>query len=307
MPYIPKLLGEYIECEQALKEAEKLLDSGSPDANAISRLEMILSADTDAMAMIRMHREYGNRLPVVLEMIAGIRKKYASLWPSEPVSAYEEKLVEPVTDAEMLEGNWAKCVSDCKIKSLEVATAREIAELRIRHGKDSVYCTKGSWVAENFNYLPDGRILVASRDFNPHFKYADQATKEHIANNEFYLKDEIIEGLLEGIKQGEVLLLERKNVPTTIHVDSFGKEPLTAFLGWNEEYGRFLNGCGITNVPLYIADKQNQAFSRALWAGNLNFNSALFGDNSSLNYNICRVSGVSRRSEQSGTGSTGPR
>ena len=30
MPYIPKLLGEYIECEQALKEAEKLLDSGKP-------------------------------------------------------------------------------------------------------------------------------------------------------------------------------------------------------------------------------------------------------------------------------------
>ena len=56
------------------ERAEKLLDSGSPDANAISRLEMILSADTDAMEMIRMHREYGNRLPVVLEMIAGIRK-----------------------------------------------------------------------------------------------------------------------------------------------------------------------------------------------------------------------------------------
>ena len=99
---------------------------------------------------------------------------------------------------EMLEGNWAKCVSDCKIKSLEVATAREIAELRIRHGKDSVYCTKGSWVAENFNYLPDGRILVASRDFNPHFKYADQATKSILQIMSFILRMRLLRGFWKG-------------------------------------------------------------------------------------------------------------
>ena len=96
---------------------------------------------------------------------------------------------------------------------------------------------------------------------------------------------------MEGIKQGEGSFTGKKNVPTTIHVDSFGKEPLTAFLGWNEEYGRFLNGCGITNVPLYIADKQNQAFSRALWAYNLNSNSALNGYNYNLGNLIGSVSG----------------
>lgn len=37
MTYTPKLLEQYRECEQALKEAENLLNSGSTDANVISR------------------------------------------------------------------------------------------------------------------------------------------------------------------------------------------------------------------------------------------------------------------------------
>ena len=83
MKYIPILIQEYIECEQALKEAEKLLDSGSPDANAISRLEMILSADTDAMAMIRMHREYGQKLPVILERLTEKKIRARIPWHSD--------------------------------------------------------------------------------------------------------------------------------------------------------------------------------------------------------------------------------
>ncbi len=306
MKYIPILIQEYIECEQALKEAEKLLDSGSPDANAISRLEMILSADTDAMAMIRMHREYGNRLPVVLEMIAGIRKKYASLWPSEPVSA-DKPLIVPVTDAEMLSGDWASCVSQAKANNLEIATARQIAELRMKHGRDSDYCTKGGWVAENFNYLPDGNIYIASRDFNPLFLFAEEATKAHAAGKEFFPYGGYLQGIFDAEKQGKALLLKRKDVPDEISVDAFGKEPLTAFIGWNQDYGEFLDSCGIKKIKLYVAEekyakKQKQAFSRALWADYLLCNnSALYGYSdylNFLNYYIGRVSGVRRRGEQ---------
>lgn len=317
MPYVPKILKQYKECEKALKEAEKELRGDHLDYNEmfnlakLSALERTLSVDTDAVAMIRRHREYGQRLPAVLEMIAGIRKKYPSLWPSEPsIAPKNSQLIEPVTDAEMLEGNWAKCVAGCKSKSLEVATARQIAELRMKHGKDSVYCVKGSWAAENFNYLLDGRILVASADYNPHFEYAEEATKAHKAGNEFYLDDKVVAGLLEGVKQGKVLLLKRKDVPDKISVDSFGKEPLTVFIGWNQDYGEFLDSCGIKNIKLYVAEekyakKQKQAFSRALWAGSLD--SALYGDINNLLFgNLGRAFGV-RRGEQPQAASSGER
>ncbi|MFH1064993.1 MAG: hypothetical protein V1734_00620, partial [Nanoarchaeota archaeon] len=294
---------EYRECEQALKEAEKLLRGDNLDYNesfdiaALSRLEGILSADNKAMGMLRLHREYGQRLPNVLEKLEKYKPK-------------EKPLIIPVTDVEMFGGNWAKCVAGCKSKSLEVATAREIAELRIKHGRDSVYCANGCWAAENFNYLLDGRILVASRDYNSHFKYADEATNAHKAGKEFYLDGGVVQGLFDGTHQGKVLLLERKDVPDKISVDAFGKEPLTAFLGWNQDYGEFLNSCGIKKIELYVAGekyakKQKQAFSRALWAGDLDGGSALGGDYGLYDFDG-RVSGV-RRGEQPKAASSGVR
>ncbi|MFA5887563.1 MAG: hypothetical protein WC852_02540 [Candidatus Nanoarchaeia archaeon] len=208
-----------------------------------------------------------------------------------PPHIFPVKAEEPVTDAEMVEGNWASCILKLRKRNLEIATAGQIAELRIKHGRDSAYYQNGGWVAENFNYLPNGDILVASQDYNPHLKYAKEATKAHIASEEFYLDDKIVAELLEAEKKGSVLLLKRKDVSDKISVDSFGKEPLTAFLGWGKDYGKFLNSCEIKEVSLYVADKQKQAFSRALWAYDLYSNSALSGS-SSLNGNSGRAFGV---------------
>jgi hypothetical protein len=307
MTFTPKLLEQYRECERALLEAERLLQDESSSAARLSELEKLLSTDNNAMAMIRKHREYGQRLPNVLGKLGDYKSK-----PQVEIA----NTIEPVSDAEMFEGNWAQCVAGCRAKNLEVATARQIAELRIKHGKDSIYCKNGGWVAENFNYLPNGDILVASRDYNPLLKYAEEATKAHIAGKEFYLYGGVIQGLYDEEKQGNVLLLKRKDVSDIIAVDAFGKEPLTAFLGWGKDYGEFLKGCSIENVNLYICDekyvkKQKQAFSRALWANYLYLNSALYCD-SSLDLSCGggsggRVFGVRRRGEQSGIGSTGPR
>ncbi|MFH1065023.1 MAG: hypothetical protein V1734_00775 [Nanoarchaeota archaeon] len=73
MPFVPKLLGEYRECERALFEAEKLLKSGSSNAAALFGLEKTLSADNDAMTMLRNHGEYGRRLADVIEGIIKLR------------------------------------------------------------------------------------------------------------------------------------------------------------------------------------------------------------------------------------------
>ncbi|MFH1064992.1 MAG: hypothetical protein V1734_00615 [Nanoarchaeota archaeon] len=68
MTYTPKLLIEYRECERALLESERLLGEGN-DMDSFYRLEQILLADTDAMAMLKMHRDYGKRLPAVMQRL----------------------------------------------------------------------------------------------------------------------------------------------------------------------------------------------------------------------------------------------
>ena len=168
----------------------------------------------------------------------------------------DKPLIVPVTDAEMLSGDWASCVSQAKANNLEIATARQIAELRMKHGRDSDYCTKGGWVAENFNYLPDGNIYIASRDFNPLFLFAEEATKAHAAGKEFFPYGGYLQGIFDAEKQGKALLLKRKDVPDEISVDAFGKEPLTAFIGWNQDYGEFLDSCGIKKIKLYVAEEK---------------------------------------------------
>ena len=229
-----------------------------------------------------------------------IRRKEETARKAENPKAPTKPLVTPdsgignitADDALIFEGNWAQCVSGCRAKSLEVAAARQIAELRIKHGKDSVYCRNGGWAAEDFNYLPSGDILVASADYNPLLRHAVKATNKHDAGKEFYLDDRIVAMLLKAEKNGGVLLLKIKDVPKELSVDAFGKEPLTAFLGWNQDYADFLNKCEIKNIKLFVADKQKQAFSRGLWVGSLGDSSAILGDSSLSSYG--RVFGVRR-------------
>ena len=77
MPFVPRLLQEYRECEQALVDAEAMLDTESPNYSLsnmlLSQLEKTLSADIDAMRMLRLHREYGTRVSSVLEKIRKLR------------------------------------------------------------------------------------------------------------------------------------------------------------------------------------------------------------------------------------------
>ncbi|MDI6738682.1 MAG: hypothetical protein QME12_09320 [Nanoarchaeota archaeon] len=207
-------------------------------------------------------------------------------------------------------GAFDKCVDELKAEGLEVITARQLAEVRMFGKAKHAVSSNETWLAENFNYLPNGDILVASKGFNPLLQYpsaAKMATACHVANpfREYFLNDDVVESLLEGSNhKGRVLKLKRKDVPEKIRTDEFGKRKITAFLFGDkaEDYGRFLREYGIESVPLYVVDKayaqkQGQAFSRALWASSLYGNSALYGDSSLFNY-YGRAFGVSERSEQ---------
>lgn len=201
------------------------------------------------------------------------------------------------------QGAFDKCVDEFKAKGLEVITAKQLAEARMRGGANHAVSRSWTWLAENFNYLPNGDILVASKAFNPLLQYASfakMATDCHrqIPFMEFCLNDDVVGYLLEGAKQkGGVLQLRRKDIQKEvtkgISTDDFGKMELTAFLFGDkaEDYGKFLRKNEIKSVPLYVANKQSKAFSRALWAFNLYYSSALHGSSFLLN-NLGRAFGV---------------
>lgn len=184
-------------------------------------------------------------------------------------------------------GDFDKCVEELKAEGLELITAKELAEARMIGGTNSFACKNWSWIAENFNYLPNGDILFASKEFSPLLNYpslANQATDCHRQHREFYLNDEAVESLLEGTKQkGGVLYLKRKDVPLYIPSSAFGKEAVTAFLFGDEagNYGHFLNENKVKNVQLCVAGKEPQkkgkAFSCSLWIEGFNDYSTLYG------------------------------
>ena len=211
-----------------------------------------------------------------------------------------EKITIPRGDALVVyqfEGPWDRGVSSLKSQGLDAITLRDLAEARILGGANSPVSTRWTWVAENFNYDKDD-ILIASREFSPLLQYPAEATECHRQGKEFYLSPNDTEKLRraassdvnQAMKFG-VLLLKRSKILSDISVEAFGEEDVTSFLFRDKakEYGRFLKENGIKNVPLRVAgeayaQEQGRAFSRALWAYNLNFNSALLGNCNLLSY-----------------------
>lgn len=102
MSYVPEILQEYRECEKALLEAENLLDEGN-DLDSFYRLEQVLFAGTDAMKMMRCHREYGKRLESVMqrlnERLEPAREQLRNrVWKPDSESALEESIAEETQD-----------------------------------------------------------------------------------------------------------------------------------------------------------------------------------------------------------------
>lgn len=94
MTYTPTLLQEYGECAGALKEAERLLEADNPDAEKLSRIERILSAESKAMILLRNHREYGPKVADVIERIKPIMKLGKSALEAKAMDEYYNLKIE---------------------------------------------------------------------------------------------------------------------------------------------------------------------------------------------------------------------
>ncbi|MEM4247007.1 MAG: hypothetical protein QXF14_01665 [Candidatus Woesearchaeota archaeon] len=224
-----------------------------------------------------------------------------------------DKLIIPAGDKEQIEvyshiGPFDKGIAVLNKEKLAIWTASDLAEARMLGGAKHPVSREWSWVGENFNYLPDGDILVASRDYNPILKNPEQATDCHRSGKEFYLDKRIAKDLREraeknpekAVKSG-VLLLPRNAVESEIPSTALKDEPLTRFLFRDtaKPYGQFLKENGINSVPVYVVDadyakNQKQALGRALWVGSLIGGSGLHGGDDGLHFSDGRVRGVRR-------------
>jgi hypothetical protein len=223
-----------------------------------------------------------------------------------------DKLIIPAGEKEQLDiythiGSFDKGIAALNKEKLAIWTARDLAEARMLGGANHQLSREWSWVGENFNYLPSGEILIASRDYNPILQNAEEATDCHRNGKEFYLNNKIAKDLREraekdpekAIKSG-VLLLPRNAVKGELPSTALKDEPLTYFLFRDtaKPYGQFLKENGIDSVPVYVVDaahakKQKQALVRALWVDDLFSRSFLVGYDY-LHSSIGRVRGVRR-------------
>lgn len=166
-----------------------------------------------------------------------------------------------------------------------LSSARDIAEEKLLdHHHHPLITDFQILVAENFNYFPNGDILIASRAYNPLLKTgaAEKATDCHRNGNEFYLDEQVARDLFEraeldpekALRSG-VLALPRTaikgdllEIPTT----AFKEEPVTYFLFRDvaKPYGRFLKDADVDKIPVFVVDenyakKQERPFSRAFF------------------------------------------
>ena len=227
-----------------------------------------------------------------------------------------KKLIIPAGEKELLAvyshvDPFDKGVSALRKEGLELITARDLAYVRLLGGAKSPMSREWTWVAENFNYFPNGDILIASKKYSPLLRKGspEEATECRRQGKEFYLDKKIAKELCEraevdptlAIKSG-VLLLHRKAVKSEIPSTALKDAPLMYFLFKDtaKQYGQFLKENNIDSVPTYFVDadyakKQKQPFGRALWVNNHILRSILDGDNDYLHLNNGgRVRGVRR-------------
>ncbi|MBU2637391.1 MAG: hypothetical protein KJ955_00270 [Nanoarchaeota archaeon] len=215
----------------------------------------------------------------------------------------------------------AKDIIALKAEGLEVITAMELAEARIA-SKDIPPVVREIWspqfncvagkirapgspiltdmffLAENFNYMLNGDILVASREYSPILRFPEKAQERHKYGKEFYLDDAIVNELMahaetdpkKAIKSGVLRiqgwrggLADRyfMELPT-MYLAGY---PLAQFLFRNfaGPYGRFLNSLGETSIPVAAAHsnyatRQEKPFARPLVMGHIDY-PELDGDN----------------------------
>ena len=157
----------------------------------------------------------------------------------------------------------------------KIATAQQVAQARLTSGLNHSVNMRGSWVAENFVYYPNGKILVTSAEYSPILKHAKEATDAHRRDEEFYLSEQ------EAINLEKIAAEDSAKNPAERRVYILlNKEPLelsTALAQFlfkkdSTDYISFLKSdgmqeCYVVTIPPDVIEevRPNKPFAMALW------------------------------------------
>jgi hypothetical protein len=210
-------------------------------------------------------------------------------------------------------GAFDECIDQLAAKNARIISCEQLAAARIYDAaaigdwKKSDICLNSCWVGENFNYMPDGNIIVAKTSCNPILHNLYDATNCHRRGQEFYLNESAFEELQDlaepniddAIASG-VLLLNRNddiesNVIKSIHTSNPGDNKLGIFLFGTQlkPYCSLCKDAGTSEIKFYTVDEGEWAFARLLQAHGINSKSEdHVGAYPGLHSNLGRVYGI---------------
>ena len=199
-------------------------------------------------------------------------------------------------------GPWDSCIVKLTKDNLIPASVQDIIRKRVQ--TDRKACVEGSWTAENFNYLPGGRVLIASRQHNPLIPEAKEARLAHEHQREYYLPKEKAEELLQlseedRDKEPEERRVFRltKNESYAVTIAGLATDDFMRFLGKEdmESYRDLLKTQGLKAMRVQMLEmayrlKQREPFAKAMWFDDLA--SGLVGNTDLTHYHPGRLYGV---------------
>lgn len=170
-----------------------------------------------------------------------------------------------------------------------IISLKQNAQLRIDQGKEESISINGNWTREGVLSVPTKGIFLTKN--SPIMANAQAATNCHRENREFYLIDARVQQSL-----ADSVVLSEKPIPT----NRFAEDPITvyAFEDIAEQYGQFLRNAGIIEMPILLANLQDNPFARQLWVRGLGVGgrSGLVGYSRNLGCDL-RVRGVRQGGE----------
>ena len=153
-----------------------------------------------------------------------------------------------------------------------IISAEENAGLRVQEGAESGISQNGNWTREGFIYVPKKGIFLTKN--SPIMENPTEATNANRQGELYFLNDSQVESsLVNAVK------VSKTEIPT----NRFADEEITSYLfGKNaKQYGQFLKGQGIDEMPIWLANLQDKPFATQLWLHGIDL-----GLRSGLNGNI---------------------
>ena len=178
-------------------------------------------------------------------------------------------------------------IEELSRNGLQIINSEELAGARLSSDESDDINRESVFVAEGYIYMPNGDVLIASREHNPILKDIRKATEDE-NRGLYFLDDRVVEELRERAEkdpekamESGVLLVPEGDMKNEFELKSFGEYPTIYFLFRNyvHEYGKLLQGLrfhdrskkglrikGVIHhfVPIDGVKKNDKPFARAL-------------------------------------------